>query len=343
MPMKRTEPTLQQWKDLFEAAGRIKQAKPWEYLYENNIVMIQMPKRTEPIFCSVLGADGEAFAVLVYPDRRSFAERNRLFSMQGLPFYVLACRQNCFSCNFGNRGDLSNEEYRIVKDLGLRFRGENQWIYFNTYKTGRAPWLPDSEEAGILIDALQNFFMAFRSYVTGKLKVDFKNGKILCRFYSEEKKLWFNAEVNMPAIPEPVFRHVVVTDELAMARLKAMKKTDCRMEADLLYLPVPIREKKGEVPFYPELCLIADRDSGTILDQCALDGEKAEEDVLLTMLDGYVRKAGRPCSIEVRDEAAQNLIEDFCEKCGIAVERSASLRVIDSFVDGFLNNCSGKL
>lgn len=76
--MKQKEPTLQQWKELYEVAGSIKQLKPQEYLWENNIIVIQMPDRKEPLFCSVIGGDNEMYAIIVYPDYRSFAERNQL-------------------------------------------------------------------------------------------------------------------------------------------------------------------------------------------------------------------------------------------------------------------------
>lgn len=336
--MKQTEAAKQQWKQLFEVAGRIKQLKPWEYLSENDIVVIQAPERKEPIFCSVIGAGGEAFAVLVYPNFQSFSKRVQVFSHPDLPYYILAGRNDCLACNFGDRSELSPEDYNIVKDLGLKFRGKNQWIYFHSYKTGYAPWLLDSEEADVMISALQNFTMAFLCYAQGKLKVDFESGKILYRFYSGEKQQWFNCETDMPEIPEPVCKQVTVKDEIYTAKLWKAHKTARRIEMELFYMPTPIQEKKGERPFYPQMCLIGDKGSGRIVGQHMLANGEKEENVILSLLDGYIAQFGRPQSIQIRDETVEGLIGDFCAKCDIKIEKNVSLKAIDSFAEELLNS-----
>lgn len=336
--MKRTEPTLQQWEKLYEVAGFIKQLKPWEYLLEDNIIIIQMPDRKEPMFCSVIGGNDEMYAIIVYPDYRSFAERNQLLATPDMPYYILASSQNCLMCNFANREDLSNEDYKIIKDLGLKFRGKNQWIYFNSFKTGYAPWIIDAEQADIMIGALQNFIMAFRSYLEGKLKVDFENGKVLIRFYSKEKELWFNCETAMPEMPKLVSKRITVQDDLYIARLKTIKKTKSKVEMDLFYLPTPIKGKKDELPYYPQMCIVADESGGGIVDQHILDGSEKEEDVVIGLLDRYIAQFGRPQSILIRDERMEGLIGDLCSKCGIKINKSGTLEIIDSFAEEFLGS-----
>ena len=38
--------------------------------------------------------------------------------------------QNCITCYWGNRDEIDDEMYSIIKQLGLRFRGNGNWILF---------------------------------------------------------------------------------------------------------------------------------------------------------------------------------------------------------------------
>lgn len=334
--MKHAEPTREQWEQLYEVAVNLKQMKPWEYLGEDDIVVLCLPGRKEPVFCSALGAGGELSALIVYPTASSFAERLIIKQNPGLPAYWLAGTQDCLMCNFADRNDVTDEEYRVIKSLGLKFRGKNQWIFFEAHTPGYAPWIVDAKQADLLISALQNFYMAARSYLEGKLKVDFENGKILLRFYSKEKEQWFNCETEMPKLPLPARKRVTVTDELFTARLKAKKRAGWTVELDLFYLPTPVRGNKSELPRCPKICILADAESGAVFDQHIVGDDEREEDVILNLLANSILQCGRPGAVRIRGEIVEGLIGDLCKKCGVKIERNRELPVIDAFMEAFL-------
>ena len=47
------KPTIEQWKELYDAAISIRQIAPWDYLWDMNLVVIRLPGREEPVYCSV--------------------------------------------------------------------------------------------------------------------------------------------------------------------------------------------------------------------------------------------------------------------------------------------------
>ena len=55
----RTEAKIEEWKKLYEAATRIKELKPWEYLWDIDIVGILTGDNPEDtVLYSVLGGGG---------------------------------------------------------------------------------------------------------------------------------------------------------------------------------------------------------------------------------------------------------------------------------------------
>ena len=45
--------------------------------------------------------------------------------------------QNSISMFLGDRNELTEGERKIIREVGHKFRGKNQWIYFESYKRKR--------------------------------------------------------------------------------------------------------------------------------------------------------------------------------------------------------------
>lgn len=338
MIMKITEPTMEQMKELYEVANVIKMLKPWERLWDTDIISIQLPDREEPVFCSVLGKGGECYGVLVYTGYESMSGFYRMIEAKNVPGYILMSYQNCLACNFGDRNELSEKDYKVVKELGFNFRGKNQWIYFKSHKTGFYPWYISCEQADILIETLQNFAMAYKYIIENKIEVNFKNHKTLLRMYSTEKESWLNSEAPMPVMPPMECKKIIATDELYVAKLKKQKKNSIEIEMDLFYVPASVQENKDEIPYYPRMCIIADKTNGIIIDQYLLNADDQEEQIFMGMFHDLVMQHGRPQTICVRDDKIERYLNDICHKIGIKIKKCSALEMIDYVVEGFISS-----
>lgn len=301
---------------------------------ESNLITIMLPGREEPVYCSVMGRGGECYAIGIYPGYESIHSFYRLAesSEAGLPF-VLGFEQNCLACHFGDREEVTSEDREVYKMLGLRFRGQNEWIYFRSLEPGYIPWHINAEQADLLIQALQNFAMAFTYFLSEKIKVDFDNDETLLRFYSPEKELWLNTAIKMP--PKPIVKpKLIVDNEILMAQLKKQKCNGARLELEVAYLPAPIQENKSDRPYLPRLAILVDRSSGTPLGQHMADKGGLIEVDMLEMLTQYIKRFGRPMSINVRDDRAGRYIEDFCGKTGIKLIAGKGVPTIDRMLEG---------
>jgi hypothetical protein len=327
------EPTLEQWTQLYEVADNLKKLAPWEYLWDTDLVTLQLPERKEPVYCSVLGRNRTCFGISVYPGYESVQSFCRMAQApKDEPRGISAFQQNCLVCYFGDRDELDPRDREPLKSLGIRFRGKNQWIYFRSMRPGYYPWFIDAGQADILIRALRNLAMACLHLIEGDLKVDFDGGETLLRFYDPEKDLWLNTAVR--ALPVPVvISKLVIDDESLITKLKKQKKSGMTLEFDVFYLPTLIKKHKDDTPSYPEIAVLVERNSGMPLAQRLSKPGDCMEDIALNMLYNHIMDVGRPTSISVRDKYTGRFLEDICEKIGVRLIEGQSMPAMNELIE----------
>ncbi len=337
MKYKNSPPTAEQWEKLYEVALKIKQQAPWEALYDTDLITILLPEREEPVYISVMGRLGECYGIGVYPGYRSFNGLCRLMnqdeedSATNPLFY-----QSCLVCYYGDRDELDPKERAIIKDLGLKFRGANNWIYFRSMEEGYYPWFINAEQAELLIDALQNFYMAFQLMGQNDLTVDFENGETLLRFYSSEQQQWLNTVRQLPLPPKNVTK-IQFKDELLLTRLKSKKVNRHNLELDILFLPSPVQESPQETPYFPRLLLLLNRDDGQLFCQALVERGMASAGAAINALIDYIIENGRPKKLFVRDCYFMEHVESFCSLIQVPLVCAEGMPVTDDIAEQLLD------
>lgn len=199
---------------------------------------------------------------------------------------------------------------------------------------GYYPWFINAGQADLLIEALQNFAMAYIHFSSGRVQVDFEGGETLIREYSPERKEWLNAAIPMPPVPlisvEQSFK-----DELLLQRLKNKAKNNNLLEMDILYLPVPVKDKSDERPYFPRVLVLLDQKNGIILDHKMLNVKMKNEEAATDMLIGYIKQHGRPGKLFVRDQYFLCYIESLCSPLNIPI--AYGVPAIDRFAEETIN------
>lgn len=326
--------TLQDWKELYEVAIMLKRLKPWEYLWDMDIITLFLPGVYEPFYFSIMGRIGECYSIGVYEGFNDFAGFMRILENKDVPDHQMFRYQNNLMCYFGDREELTKSELKIIKDLDIKFRGRNEWIYFRSFKTGYYPHTLDQSQVQRLAELLRNLFMSLSAYIEKGIKVDFENGNSLYRHYDEEDDLWYNYEYPL-MIPNNKNITVEITDELLIERLNKQKTNKNIIEIDTLYLNAKINDKQFDRPVVPKLCLMADNHSGIILDQDMLSPEDDDVQCVLDMVINYILQMGRPKALYVRDDIVESMLIDLCQKTNINLKVKGKLKAIDSFYRGF--------
>lgn len=268
--MAKDQPTLDEWRKLYAAAGAVKELAPWQWMYEDNIFGVQEPATQETGFVSVMGAGGEHFAVAVYKGAAALYDFLELqaAAQSGAadeiePERVLGLAQ--LQASFEDRDLLEKEDREVIKKLGLKFHGANAWPQFRSYVPGLLPWFITAPEARLLTCALELLLdVAPRSRAAASLLGTAADQFLIRTPRAENEGLvWEDQIVRVPP-PPPSAPLVVPLEPQQIAPLKQLPLTNHVIELEVAMLPTPVAEKK-ERPFFPYALLIVDANSGMII------------------------------------------------------------------------------
>lgn len=331
----RTEATIEQWKDLYEVATRLKEMKPWEMFWDMDLIGIRNGDEEDTVFFSILGRGGDCYGITVYEGYDALNDFMML-TMQdalNLPVDYVMFNQHNLTCYWGNREELSDKQRKIIKELSYKYRGKNQWLYFMSFEPGYYPYNLDQDEVVRMTEHLQDLEFALQYYERMDVVVDFEHGEMFYFEFGEDKKSW-----NFGAKPLPFtsfqFGNLIITDEELLADLAEAPKCGVVLEADISMLGGSVNDKKYKRPVNPAMCMIGEAESGMIL-KCEL--QKPEEDAIVSLAEeiiGFILSCGAPKEIRVSNILVEAGLEQICDVCGIKLRRVRRLKALDEFRSG---------
>ena len=310
-------------------------AQPWLWLYDADLLCVEDPDSHTLGYCSVMGRAGEHYALGVYlGDPGFFGFCQMLHSGEKMSAHEALQQQDCIMCSFEDRDQLQAKERKLIKDLGLAFRGKNAWPMFRRYEPGYYPWDITAEEGVFLIHALRQIRILAEDIRAGQVKIDPEQGKTILRYSTLEAGVlqWHNKPFPL-AVPTLEYVPLIVRDELLTAKIKqARSLKDNVLQADFSFMPTPVQDNKNERPYFPRLFLCADKVSGQILAYEMYQGRHEDAKVAMDEIIKLCLQQGRPAAIQVRDDALAAILDDFCQKTGIMLKRVKRLTEIDRFL-----------
>ena len=330
--MKKSEPSLKDWKSLYDAAIAFRKIEPWEWMKETDIFGVQNPQTGEVGYCCIMGEMGEVLAIAVY------------LGTEGLEGYLNIRRgqiqhddpdslfiQNCLMLSFENRKLVQEDDREIINELGLKFRGKNAWPVFRRYEPGYFPWFLNRDEVLYMTNALQQATdICLRFKDDAKLFRSPDKNQYLIRVAEEKNgRVFWKDEWRKPSLLEKKDQGFYKpVDEVRIQRLKkTVKSTHAIWEIDFFYAPTPVLE--GERPFFPYAIMIIDHDTGFILDMHLAETRPYQEEFLDQFLNCIETTSVIPLEILARKEEAVKLLETYASRLNIRLSRVKKLQNID--------------
>lgn len=327
---KTNSPTLEEWKRLYDLMAQVRELAPWDWMEEDDIFGLQIPKTKELGFVSVMGMLGEHFAVAVYQGAEGLGGFWNMH-LQGpklSPEFVLQIPQ--LQASFEDREMIDKADRDVMKQLGLKFRGANAWPQFRSYRPGCFPWHIEQFEAEILICVLEQLLQ-----VAPRFKED---PSILTPTDTEHEYL---VRVNKKgrwedSIQRITFRQEVTLDlmmnEEALAHLRQMMPGKLTLEIDLHMMEEPVQEKAKERPYFPFMLMLADHDSGMILSFDLLPPIPSMEAMWSEVPAIVVEKLAQgfpPKEVQVKDEMLHLLLQPIAQEAGFRLKKKSRLKMIE--------------
>lgn len=328
----RKEAALEQWKKLYEAATRIGKLKPWEKFWDLDLIAVRNGAAEDTVFFSILGHGGDCYGIAVYEGYEglnSFLMLTMHEKMNLTPEYTMFNQRN-LTCYWGNREELSEKQRKTIKDLGYKYRGRNQWLYFLSFEPGYYPYNFDEDEVLRMSEHLQDLELALRCYDETNMNVDFEKGNMFLFTFGEDKQTWSFGEEPLPFTAFQ-FGSLQITDEELLSDLAEAPKCRMILEADVTTMGASVNDKKYDRPANPVLSLLGDSGS-----QMIIHSEMAEpgDDPIVNLAEGvigFIFRFGAPKEIRVSNVIVEAGLEQICEVCGIKLRRVKSLKALEGF------------
>ncbi|MCD8039778.1 MAG: hypothetical protein LUE96_11955 [Lachnospiraceae bacterium] len=329
----RTNASIEEWGRLYESATRIKEMKPWDYLWDLDIVGILTGDNPEDtVFYSILGKGGTCLGITVY---EGYDALNSFFllTMQdvlNVSTEYAMFNQQCLSCYWGDREELSAKQRKIIRELGYKYRGKGNWLYFMSFEPGYYPFEPDRDEVLRMTEHLENFEKAFACYLDEKIQIDFENGNMFSFVFSDDKKSRKFGEEPLP-FSSYNFGNLIITDKEMLTQLREAPHANAVLELEIIPLGVSVADKKYDRPINMMAAVIADAKSGTII-SCKMAGPDEDVNiVLVNELLAFIDDVGAPREILVSNVILEAVIEQICDICGIKRKKVRRLKATGEF------------
>lgn len=345
------EPTIEQWRALYDEAIKIKKQKPWQWMNVGQIFAVEDPFSGINYYCSVqsepqadfiqmfIGENGLnrmlALADKIDDDDAFFGNSDYVT----LAGYMMGFDEESLNCFYTDKDTLIPFERRTIERLELNFRGPKAWISFKKMLPGVVPQAVHSaDKVQLMTMLLAQVFkicsLEKKAPFLNNLLNDPNTTEIFWWRYSEEKKRWYSSILKLDDIIEQ-FPQTVYENQLELYKMRRLRTSQNVFELLRLYLPIPI-EHQGQM-CYPMAYILMDLDMGHIIWNYMDIYERDHEQRFLAHLIQFFRGEGRkPAKIVTADYISYNIIADFCEKTKIFVEYLDYTLTGDDVIESFL-------
>jgi len=325
-------PSIQEWKDLYEATIQFKKTKCWNWMWDTDLFGVQNPVTGEIGYCCVMGGAGEHFALAVYQGSEGLNGYLALQSGENYPSLEdILSLQKLLMASFEDRNILQKEDIQLIKKFDLKFSGSNSWPLFRSYRPGCYPWYLTGEEARYLTLCLwQAIDVSLRFKDDSEMLTPPTENHYLIRVPKKDETSlsWRDEWIE----PLPLKKAEIIVEPIDADRLEEIKDRIPNgqgvWEIDFFYYPTPVKEK-GERPFYPYITLWVEHHSGFILSQyLAKPAECISEfpGQFLKLAENYKTL---PQEILVKKEETFNLLEPITSELGIKLRRVKKLKMLE--------------
>lgn len=321
---------------LYDLAGQFLKAAPWQWLREDQLIVLKRPGVAEPDHISIMGAAGNHRCLAVYLGNQG-RHRFNLLQEQQVDGVVLTQDDTIalifetpqLQASFAAREDLFPEELGEIKALGRRYRGEN-WPCFRSFQPGYAPCPVNDDEAGLLADAIEQALVVVPDLRDDPF-ADYREGsgggvERITRERGEDgvwRSTWTHDDMRLATFPEPL------PSEFLLAAVAELPAAKAGLECQFQLIPAPVGEKRSRALF-PYLMMSVDAETGRVAGAGLLSVEDRSHDSLIasvpdTFLKQWISHGKRPASIAVANGMSETLLRGTAGSLGIPLRRQDEL------------------
>lgn len=246
------------YETLLNVAAELNKMKPWNYFDNGDIIAIQLDEMK--YFVSVMGAGGQEYGLMMYDEEFGYASLEKIINNKPLSD-DFSFDLSALTINYVNRDELEKEDYQLIKDQGLSFRGKKNWIALRKYTPGFLPHHPDDLDTEDMIEIVKILIGLTKMRMDGW---EYPNVplNVFPAFEMENEEIHLLGHLQMDRIEKAPLE--IEVNELDIAKIKKKQKSALEIEFAYFYLQSVTLNEDGQ-PIYPLIQVVADHSTGQIL------------------------------------------------------------------------------
>ncbi len=325
---------------LSRLAAELFAMQPWEFLEDEELILIKDGESGEICYCSIMGALGQVFSFQVYTGADSYRFFRRIASGKPLSAGDFFASIRGVSVEFVTAKGQTPPDRELLDTVGRLYKREKRAPIFRALRPGYHPWYVTEGEAKTLVCCLQGI-IPFCRHALEHEDIDYWKNEDVFPFLvpkagDETPKLLEIRLVNAPEPPLAGSQPAQLDEALISGILHKNLPRGGALEADHFFTGAPIGEK-NERKACMRIAMVSDADSGFAFQPELGKPEESTGELLVRALLGAMRD-GRcvPREVRVRQKDFKILLSTLSKRLDIDVRLTKSLPALDALKDDFL-------
>jgi hypothetical protein len=316
---------------LYAETTNFMEERPWEFLADEELILVDDPESRERCYCCVMGAAGEWIGMYVYQGEESYQMYRKLANGHKPDPYSYYEKQKGVSLEIARASDLEAADRVLLKAMDHPLKKGMLAPQFRAVRPGYLPWHVTEAEGRLSRYCLRavNIFCAT---VTDEELDEFwrKKDNFPLAVVPENKEQEYKVCLVTAPAPGPAPSEVADLDEERIRRIAAeCKKSETILEAEHFFAPGIIGQKKER-----KMCLhptiIADANSGFLYHtEFGMAGESRAASVSRALLAAMESLRFVPAEVLVKETALGTGLAGLGSALGFEVRTVKKLPVAE--------------
>ena len=304
--------------------------RPWEFLGDQDLILMEDPRSRQTCYCSIMGALGEVFSLHVYVGAESYRLFRKIASGKPLTVGDFLASQAGVSVEFVRASELSAPDREVLRSLDYPTKRGGLSPTFRALRPGYPPWYVTESEAELLARCLQAVIVFCRTMSAGEGA--FWDQVDVYPLLVPIDEVQTDYEIRMASAPEPPTAPLQLPEvgETLLAKVREANYAIAgALEVDHFFgtgMVGQAYERKACL----RMSLATDARSGLVLESQISSPEDCTGDILLrVVLNAILRGHFVPEEIRVRHQEFQMLLEGLAHRLGSSVRVAKKLPALD--------------
>ena len=308
-------------KRLFEKATDLIAIRPWQFLEDQDLILLENPLSAETCYCSVMGALGQVFALHAYLGGESYLYFRKMAAGEPISVGEFYGSLRGVYVEFVGLSQLTPPDRELARVFGHPLKRGLKTPIFRAMRPGYHPWYVTENEGVILAECLEAV-IALCERIRGRAAPDYWNEPDVYPFLVPSERGQAGYDIEMRKITVPLAT-APAPARLDQSRIEQIRRRNYPVrgafEAEHFYGGGTIG-KRDERKAVVRLALVADADSGLVFPPELGMPERATSDMVATAVLSAIETARfLPREVHVTQLQLEAYLESLARELGFAV------------------------